>query len=55
MISSHFIAGRLMPTPAIAAGSLIGILKARPDANLIWAEDYGIHILLRHPFYHGFK
>jgi len=22
---------------------LLGILKIRPDVNLIWAEDYGIH------------
>jgi NitT/TauT family transport system substrate-binding protein len=38
-----FYTGQIDATPAIAAGSLIGILKQRPDANLIWAEDYGIH------------
>jgi NitT/TauT family transport system substrate-binding protein len=38
-----FLNGQIDATPAIAAGSLIDILKQRPDANLIWAEDYGIH------------
>ena len=38
-----FYNGQIDATPAIAAGSLIAILKQRPDANLIWAEDYGIH------------
>jgi NitT/TauT family transport system substrate-binding protein len=38
-----FYNGQIDATPALAAGSLIGILKQRPDANLIWAEDYGIH------------
>jgi len=38
-----FYNGQIDATPAVAAGSLIGILKQRPDANLIWAEDYGIH------------
>jgi len=38
-----FYNGQIDATPAIAAGSLIGILKDQPNANLIWAEDYGIH------------
>jgi len=38
-----FYSGKIDATPAIAAGSLIGILNQRPDATLIWAEDYGIH------------
>ena len=38
-----FYTGQIDATPAIAAGSLIGILQQRPDANLIWVEDYGIH------------
>ncbi len=38
-----FFKSQVDVTPASAAGSLIGILKIRPDVNLIWAEDYGIH------------
>jgi NitT/TauT family transport system substrate-binding protein len=38
-----FLNGQVDATPAIAAGSLLGIQKVRPDVNLIWAEDYGIH------------
>jgi NitT/TauT family transport system substrate-binding protein len=38
-----FYNGQIDATPAIAAGSLIAILKQRPDVNLIWTEDYGIH------------
>jgi NitT/TauT family transport system substrate-binding protein len=38
-----FYSGQIDATPAVAAGSLIGILQHYPDANLIWAEDYGIH------------
>jgi len=38
-----FYNGQIDATPAVAAGSLIGILKQHPDVNLIWAEDYGIY------------